>query len=804
MTSSSRRRTGGSLVRRYAAGDLARNRAATAALLAVLVLAALLMATGAMVAERMLGSIDRLFAEAQPPHFLQMHVGDVDRGALRDFAAGHPEIESWTVAQLYGFDGAALAWERPSTGEGGDLSESLIDNLFVAQNLDFDFLLDQAGAIADPAPGEVYVPVAYRETFGLQAGDILRVRTDDATHDLTVRGSVRDAQMASSLSSATRFVVAPDDLRELGAHGGAPEVIVAFRLNDPGSAASLQTAYEADPRLPKNGQAVTHEMIRLVHAFSDGLVAIALALASLLLIGIAMLSLRFVIRGSLQDEVREIGGLKAIGIPDAQITRLYLAKYAVLALFACVAGGVLAVWATGMLTEDAATHYAEAAATPWTLLVPIAALGLVYALVIISCRGVLRRVRRMTVVNALVHGSTRSDRQEARAARRTATRVRGASIAGYRGAGVGRRLALIELRAQWRQWALLPIVFFLAAILVAVPASLASTFESPRFVTYLGAPQSDLRADLQFSDRADTDRTALLAAMAADERISAVHAFARVLVEVEGADGAETLRVEVGEHPATAIDFVQGGAPTEGEVALSVLNAQKHRVAAGDVLRVRTGDTWSEHPVSGVYQDVTGGGYTAKMAGEVTEGASGYVVYADLADGVAADEVAAHYSAEFPAAAVVPMAEYVQQTLAHVTGAARAVASVAMAFGAAIALLITMLFLGLRLARDRRRVGVLSAIGFSGRELAAQVRGTTMLLIVTGTAAGVLATVAFADALVSALISTAGLGIAEFTLIPEPWVAYGLCPLTLIAAGWVGVMVVTGRLRRGARGAWLA
>lgn len=794
----------GSLMLRYAAGDLARNRAATAALFAVLVLSAFLMATGAMVVERMVGAVDRLFDEAKPPHFLQMHVGEVDAGALQDFAARHPEIESWTVAQLYGFDGAAVAWQRPSTGEGGDLADSLIDNLFVAQNSDFDFLIDETGAVAEPRPGEVYVPVAYRERFELQAGDELRVRTDDGIRALVVRGAVRDAQMASSLSSATRFVVAPDDLRELGAGGGAPEVIVEYRLTDPAGASALQAAYEADPRLPKNGQAVTGEMIRLVHTFSDGLIAVALVFASLLLIAISMLSLRFVIRGSLQDEVREIGGLKAIGIPDAHISRLYRAKYAVMTLVACIVGGLLAVWATAWLTKDAATHYAVAAATPWTLAVPVAALALVYVLVMASCRAVLRGVRRVEVVNALVHGSLRTERQEARLARRRAKRVRRGGLAGYRGGSVGSRLALLELRAEWRQWMLLPIVFFLAAILITLPMNLLTTFESPRFVTYLGAPQSDLRADLQFSENSDGDRAALVAAMAGDERISGVRVFARVLTEVEGADGAETLRTEVGEHSAEAIDFVRGGPPERGEIALSVLNAGKHGVGVGDALRLRDGDGWTQHTVSGVYQDVTGGGYTAKLPGEVTEGAAGYVVYADLADGVSADEVAAAYGERFPAAAVIPMGEYVQQTLAHVTGAARSAAALALAFGVGIALLITSLFLGLRLARDRRRMGVLSAIGFSVRELTGQVLGTTMLLVVAGTLAGLVVTATLGDALVGSLIAATGTGLAELTLIPVPWAAYGLVPLLLIAAGWLGAVLLTARLRRHDRSAWLA
>src|SRR5690606_29379375 len=225
------------------------------------------------------------------------------------------------------------------------------------------------------------------QSFGLQAGDRLRIRTDTGVHAFQVRGFVRDAQMASSLSSATRFLVSEAAFRDLTrAGGGVPEIIVQYRLKDPSLASEFQRAYESDGALPKNGQAVTFQMIRMVNALGDGLVAVALVFVSLLLVAIAMLNLRFVIRGTLEDDVREIGAMKAIGLRSSAIARLYLAKYRVMALLACVAGGGLAVVATRLLTRDVQVDYAEAPPGLATVLVPVLALALVYLFVIGLCR----------------------------------------------------------------------------------------------------------------------------------------------------------------------------------------------------------------------------------------------------------------------------------------------------------------------------------------------------------------------------------------------------------------------------------
>ncbi|HEY5978872.1 MAG TPA: ABC transporter permease [Microlunatus sp.] len=792
------------LLLRYAGNDLVKNKGVNLALLVVLVLSAFLMATGAMVIERLVGAVDQLYAEAKPPHFLQMHKGDFDVEALQRFAAGQPDIQAWTVVQMYGFDSSALSWQRPSTGQTGDLSESLIDNLFVRQNPDFDFLIDQSGGIAQPGPGEVYLPVAYQQRFGLQPGDRLRVGAETGSPELTVRGFVRDAQMASSLSSSTRFLVSPADLAALGRTPGAePEIIVEYRLTDPGATAQLQSAYDADAALPKNGQAVTYQMIRIINAFSDGLVAIALMFASVVLIIIAVLNLRFVIRGTLQDQVREIGAMKAIGIPDREVSRLYLAKYSVMTLVACVIGGLLAIAAAGLLSRDVRVNYAAAPLSVWTFLVPTLALVAVYLVVLAICQGVLRRVRRIEVVNALVHGSTLTERQTAQQARRAAKRVRRTSLISPGGGSLNRRLAWLDLRAGARQWALLPAVFFLSAMLMALPLNLLSTFESPRFVTYLGAPESDLRADLAYTDDLDAVRSELAAQLDDDDRLVAVRPYAKVLGEVEGPEGAETLDVEVGDYSGATVDFLEGGPPAEGEIALSVLNAQKYGVGAGDQLRVRQDQEWTSHVVSGVYQDVTSGGYTAKMQGEVTRGAAGYVIYADVADGVDPAAIAAEYGARFPAAAVIPMRDYVDQTLAYVTDAFASAAVLSFVFGIGVAVLITSLFLTLRLSSERRTMGVLSAIGFSAREIIAQTRGKVLLLAVLGTVAGLLFTATLGETLVGGLISLAGLGIAQLEFLPTVWLVYGVYPSVLIGAGYLGAVLLTQRLRRTDKSAWL-
>ena len=794
----------GGLAARYVRSDLRTNKGVHLALTALLVLSAFLMATGAMVAERLVGSIDRLFEVAQPPHFLQMHRGDYDRAALDAFAAEHPEVDSWLIEEMIGFDGAALSWQHSATGASGDLSDSVIDNLFVEQNQEFDFLLDESGEIARPAPGEVYVPVVYQQRYDLRPGDRLTVRTETGPHELEVAGFVRDAQMASSMSSATRFLVSEEGFTDLErAGGGAPEHILEYRLTDPAGAADLQRAYEAVPELPKNGQAVTIGMIRLINALGDGLVAIALVLGSLILVTVAMINLRFVIRGTLEDEVREIGAMRAIGIGHRQISGLYLGKYAALTAVACVLGGGLAIGATTALTQQMQTHYAAAPVGLFTVLTPVLALGLLAATVLLLCRKVLRRVGKVSVVGALIGGNTLTDRQLARRARRGRAKARQHQLASYRGRRVNAFLAWLDLRAEARQWALVPIVFFLLSVLMILPMNLLSTFESPRFAASIGAPDADLAVDLQFSENVEAARGDLLAELQADQRVSEVRVLATELREVEGEEGWETLRVQVGDHTGAAVEYLDGQAPGTGQIALSTLNAQRYGLSTGDALTVRSAGQPSSAVVSGIYQDVTMGGYTAKLPGEPSTGAAGYAIYADLTDGSDPEAVAAEYADRFPSASVISMDDYVQQTMSVVTGAFRNAALLAFGFALVVAVLISGLFLSLQIKRDRQRAAVLSALGFSTAEIIGQVRVKSLAMIAVGTLAGVVFTAVAGQWLVGGALAVAGLGITELHFIPQIPLVYGAYPLILIGAGYLATAAVTRGLRSSSPSTWL-
>ncbi|MEO6867644.1 MAG: FtsX-like permease family protein, partial [Gaiellales bacterium] len=124
-------------------------------------------------------------------------------------------------------------------------------------------------------------------------------------------------------------------------------------------------------------------------------------------------------------------------------------------------------------------------------------------------------------------------------------------------------------------------------------------------------------------------------------------------------------------------------------------------------------------------------------------------------------------------------------------------------FGVGVVLLITSLFLKLRLTRERSRIGVLTAIGFSSREISSQVRFKVLLSVVLGTVAGVIGAATVGEWFIGSAISLTGLGIVNLSFISNPWLVYLAFPAILIAAGYVSAVALTSRLRVADKSTWL-
>lgn len=585
--------------------DLRRSRGVSLTLAILVMLAALLSATSASLMARTFVALDAFWEQANPADTVQMHAGDLVEESVRAWMEGRDDVADYHIMKTLPVPGASLELN------GQSQADSVLEPALVTSPERFDLLVDADGRRVDPRPGEVWLPVHYQAEKLADVGDEVTITLGADTLELRVAGFARDSQMNPSMVTSKRLVVAAEDFAT-AEQRLEPEYLIETDLADGASVKEVQDAYGA-AGLPSQGVAVDSSIFRLMNALSVLIIAATMLLVSLILIGVAVVALRLANMAAVENDIPEIAALKVIGAPVRSIKGIYLTKYAALAIVGSLAGLLLS-WPLAQVTSSQITMYlGRPSQSVWLWLAPVLGALLVVLIVVGSCWQVLGRIGKMSGVQALRTGTA------------------GGAPRTPRWKLVRSRLAVPDFLgltgAVSPSNAFLALVVAMCAFVMVVPASVAATLQDPRFSTYLGVGQADIRIDVR---DADENVTAIAADVAQDPRVNRSVSLLSARFEIQAADGSwESVVIETGDHDVFPLNYQSGHAPlNDGEIALSVNEAQAVGADTGQSVQVRIGGEVRELQVSGTYQDITNGGKTAKARFELPDAPLWQVVYA--------------------------------------------------------------------------------------------------------------------------------------------------------------------------------
>jgi len=755
--------------------DFLRKKAVTMVVFSFVLLASMLVATGSNLVVQLTASLDYLFEKAKVPHFVQMHAGDIDRETISDWARTSPMVKEHQVAEMITVDGSALYLGSSESSE----KESVMDVSFVRQNPSFDFLLDTENRVASVKPGEVGVPVYYMQEKNMKAGDTMRIKSPSFEKTFTVATFVRDAQMNTSLVHSKRFLVHPADYARLETHIPDREYLVEFLLHNMEELEKFADSYQASG-LPGRGPAVDIMLFKVLNALSDGLVAGVVILLSLLLVGIAVLCLRFTILATIEEDYREIGVMKAVGVPGKNIRGIYLSKYMVMGAVAVIAGYGLSLACNGFLTSNILMFIGKAPVSMKQQAVPVIAAGIIWLMVGFFVMVILRRCNRISAVEALRSGST-GDPVKARKMMK---------LARARLLGVNAFMGLGDIVQRFRMFALLCFVFFFCGALILVPVNFLTTIQSPAFISYMGIGKSQVRIDLRQTDNMQKRFEDMVGVIKNDndvKRYSALVTSQFTLVKENGE--TENINIETGDLSVFPLDYLRGTSPEkENEIALSVLNSKEMEKDVNDTLVLRDRGMDKTMRVCGIYQDVTNGGRTAKaLLAADRQKVLWYTVSLDLLPDIDMAEKVSRYSDAFHPARVTNIDGYLEQTLGNTIQQLGMVTMVAVMVGLVVSVLITSLFLKMLISRDAGSIAIMKSLGFSLRHIRMQYLTRSLVLLGVGIVLGTVFANTLGQDIVSLLWSFMGASHIRFVI--DPLQAYLVYPLLLVGAVSVATLI---------------
>jgi putative ABC transport system permease protein len=737
-------------------GDLRRNKIISAVILLCIVAASALVALTALLVAQTLGAVDGLMTQAETPHYEWMHKGDVDMAQIEAFAVAHPNVDEYQVLEFLNIEGENIVINGQSQGD------SINDNGLCTQSGLFDYLIDTDGQIIQVSDGEIYLPMDYTREGLAAVGDeaIINGRS------FTVAGFARDAQMNSSLSGSKRMLISEADYAALRPEGDL-EYFVQFRLKDLNGLAALREAYQA-AGLPTNGTEVDYQTFMLLNTLSDGIMIAIILLVAVLVAVIAFLCIRFTLLAKIEDEYREIGVLKAIGMRVSQIKRCYMAKYAAMAVVGGALGFLVSLAARGPLLESIRLYYGEGGNAALALGVGAAGVVLVCLIIVGYVSHVLNRFKRISPAQAVRFGTMAEKAAPARRMRLATSRIPSVNVF----------LGFKDILCRKRLYVTMLATVAVAAFIMILPLNLLSTMQAPAFVRIMGNPESNLLVNA----RQPLDE--LAAQMEADPEITRWGLYETKSVQALSADGTRTrLQVDTGDHVSFPVLYAEGQAPARGdEIALSLSLADELGFRLGDEITLFPGGQERAFLICGIYGELNNGGKTAKATGEAfsADDSVRHALLAITAEGSNEREVADRYADAFPFARVIDMTRNTNQTLGPTLAAVGLGAIVAAIVGLALTALITLLFVKMLVAKDRFVIAAMRSFGFTKTDIRTQYIARSALVLLLGCIIGTVLANTLGQALVGAFL--ASMGAAAFQFISNVFAAYILCPLALACA----------------------
>ena len=560
------------------------------------------------------------------------------------------------------------------------------------------------------------------------------------------------------------------------------EYLIEFRLNDTSQILDFETAY-MEAGLPANGPpAITRVIIELANAIVDGMMIAVLVLISLLVTVVAFLCIRFTLLAKIEEDYREIGVLKAVGLRVTDIKKLYTVKYGAIAGVACVVGFLLSLVIQNPFMENIRLYLGESNRVVEGVLFGILGALLIFMAVMGYVNGVLRRFRKISAAQAIRFGAPQEKSKA----------IKGITLSGNKLFSSNVFLGIKDVLSRKKLYATMLAVLVISSFIMNVPQNIYSTLSARSFMTYMGVGECDLNVNVMrtLTDDVAGSAAKIEASLAEDSSVARYTVFTCKLFPMLETDGSMgQLRVDLGDHSAFPISYSSGQAPqTEMEIAISNSNADELEKKLGDEIVLLVDGEETHLTVCGTYSDVTNGGFTAKAFFEANQGEALWMsMPVAFYDSVEALDKVVEYRYLFPFAKVSGVEEHMEQALGDTVAAVKIASYVSIGLAIVLTTLVTMLFMKMLVVKDRYAIAILKSIGFTSGDIRKQYITRGMVVLVVGVVLGTLLSNTLGELVGVALISSFGASTFDFAV--DPLFSYLFSPLLIALCIYVATVL---------------
>ena len=573
--------------------------------------------------------------------------------------------------------------------------------------------------ITEVADGEVYVRQSLLDNSNAKVGDKVELTVADVTRTFTVRDTLKDAMLGSSMMGNARFLISENDYKAFEKAEPLEPYLFYISLIDTDDIPTLEKALNDCDAIVFYGDRSWLQFTYILEMVIAGV----LLVVSIALIIIAVVILRFTISFTLSEEFRQIGIMKAIGIPDGKIRALYLVKYLAISVLGAIIGLTLSFPFGSMLLKMVSQSIVMENGN--SLLLGIICAAAVVCIIVLFCYLSTRKVKKFTPVDAVRSGTTGERYKKKGVIKLGKKPVRPVFF-----------MAVNDILSSPKRFLIMLFTFFVGISMLMVSMNISSTMTSSKMLNWINMAQCDatlvesgtIEKYMVADGREKLNQKISEIESDLSEKGWEADCFVEVISIVIVAKGDTELKTNGVEGVNISPDeymYLEGTAPqNKNEIAMSYVVADRLGVSIGDTVTVKTLDSETECMITAIYQTMMSLGNNIRLYPGQNYSFQNLISINDFQvrfhDAPSSAEIEKRIEAiseMYPDDKIMKAGDYVNYFIGGVGGTIDGVTGLLFPVIILIDILVAVLMEKSFLTKERGEIAMLKAIGFKNRSI---------------------------------------------------------------------------------------
>ena len=562
---------------------------------------------------------------------------------------------------------------------------------------------------------EIGMPAFLMDKNDLKVGDKVRISLNGRDKTFTLKTVVKDAAFGNDMVGMSRIFMNSDMYKEFK-KTGSEQTYALYFIN----VSSISEFTEAQNLQSFSSvlNTVSRSMYSMIYSF-DLILAALLILVGICMILIALLVLRFTLLFTMEEEYREIGIMKAIGLRDKAIRRLYLVKYTFLVSSGAFLGLLISVpiscimvarVSVNMITEDSGVNF----------FVNILCTLLIIFLVMLFCMNCTRKLSRITAISAIRGGH--SGESFAKASALYLFKQKYLRVPAY--------LGINDMLTHLKRYALLLVTFCISFVLITIPLNTINTMQSSEMASKFTVNTDSAVYIKKIEGKQDSayrNSAQLKKGMQRVEREMKEKGYDAELTassiyflpfHAPGKKGnTKIMSLQIQGRNTEYLDYLEGSAPVlENEIAFSRLILEDNNWHIGDRIEADLNGETYKFIITGSYADYMQLGSSARLNAKLDLSKVDMFEYwnvnVDMKTDKSQTELKDTLQKQFPDYEWYTAQEIVDRNIGGIQESLSELLIPMTAMLCAVIMLITLLMEKLFIVREKGEIAMMKSIGF--------------------------------------------------------------------------------------------